>query len=124
MRTIAAEGEKIVISASPRFLMDSRRNYKTKIEADAAMARYGGKWIDIEGKIDDISFLGSQKEKLSVTIVPDRRKPLEIVFLYFNNQEFIKRLTVLSHGDPIKARGKIESITSYHIGLEDCELID
>ena len=145
----AVESERIFIDTSPKSLTDTYASYKTDLEADTAVDRYRGKWMKVEGKLDNMYFLGTAKEDLIVSIrsegegatgeapeVGAQSKPVDQpmaavaqklgrtkVRLWFNNPKSIERLAVLSHGDSVKALGRVTEIGAYSVKLQDCEII-
>lgn len=146
----ATEAERIFIDTSPRFLTDMYGSYTTDLEADTAVERYLGKWMKIDGKLDNMYFLGKEKNDLMVRIKSEEGNEsatgetlkaqaqhglvehiIEIeqkagrarARLWFKNPKSIEQLAVLSHGDSVKALGRIVWIGAYDVRLEDCELI-
>jgi hypothetical protein len=146
----ATEVERIFIDASPKLLTDTYASYKTDLEADTAVDRYRGKWVKVDGKLDNMYFVGKDKKDLVVSIISEggnksatgetpkaraQNGPVDQITatnqkisgpkvrLWFRNAKSIEQLAVLSHGDSVKALGRIADIGGYSVKLEDCELI-
>jgi hypothetical protein len=129
--------DRVMLNVTPGFLVENRRNYKTDVEAGAALQRYLGKWMQVSGTIGNMSFADPQaKTTLFVRVEEEpasKKKSFQqtldslekaTAMLVFTDQKWIDRLVTFNHGDSIEALGKLTSVDHYGVVLQSCELID
>lgn len=132
-------GDRTFIKVTPRFLAETHKSHKTEIEAEAALQRYMGKWMQVSGILDNMYYGGGPngKETLFVRLVEndvptaeprnidDILKRLQGVkaTLIFTDKKWIDEITTFSHADKIFAIGKLSSVDSDSVTLVNCELI-
>jgi hypothetical protein len=60
------------MNVTPQFLVKLRNSYKTDIEAEAALQRYIGKWMQVSGKLENMSYgTDPNKDFLFVFLLKD-----------------------------------------------------
>lgn len=105
---------RIYVDVSPIYLTDLYRG-RTSIQADALAAVYKGKWIEVTGKVNDISdaFGG-----VTIFIVCDDSRMVTAGF----PKDKKDKISHTAHGAIISLHGKILEINSYVVKLEECDL--
>ena len=91
----------------------------TTLTAAAVSQRHIGQWLRVNGSIDNIyDWLGS------ITVSIKTLEHQTSMTLQFNKNVWLETLKPFNIGDQITAIGKIDSISSISVTLEECELID
>jgi tRNA_anti-like len=110
-------------SVTPNYLVNIFKN-NINIEAVAQTAKYMGKWIKVEGPVNDIMSITANT--MFIVLVPDNGWDLSRHFLiYFTfHGQWLKNVELLRRGDNVSVIGKIDTIDSVRLKLEDCELKD
>ena len=91
---------------------------KTSLEAERISRRHAGQWLRVEGSVRDVdSFL----DLLTVSLSPSPTQPR--IRLYFDPELWETQLAALNPGDRIIAEGRIDSISTFSVSLEDCLLL-
>jgi hypothetical protein len=138
--TLTLPDGRSVINVTPRFLAETYRSFKTDIEAQAALQRYLGKLMKVNGIIGNIYFGGGPNGKNTLFIRLEEERPKEKkagsldatlrsldgvnATLIFTNKSLIDRLITFNHGDRVSAIGRLEDIDRSSIKLEHCELTE
>jgi hypothetical protein len=117
--------EPKVINVTPDELVEFFEGH-TSIQAQKLVAPYIGKWIEVSGLLGDVNPLA--EDAAEVTFRPESTMagmPVGVVtVMSFRTKEWVDRLAVLKHKDPIAVQGKIREIRSLRVYLDDCELLD
>ena len=87
---------------------------KTEAQGDQAAAIYIGKWLQVSGKVSDVS------SDCKVQLQSEGDNP--ILFLRFPREEF-DRLQILPRGHFLTANGQIKYFSGNYILLINCELL-
>jgi hypothetical protein len=93
-------------------------NANLAIEGKRIVAPYIGKWMQVEGSVEDVSEL----EQLGLLRLHIKEQPR--VTMWFHAKEWLERLVVLRKGDHMIVQGQIEAIEATSISLDPCELVD
>ncbi len=90
---------------------------RTEIEAERLVQPYLGKWVRVSGTVANVVG-GGDRASFTVT--------LENKYAFFNFREdrWRSRLEVLRQGAHISLLGRITSIHSWKIDIDDCELLN
>jgi uncharacterized membrane protein len=114
---------RIFVSLKPSELMDFYNSH-TNIQADKLAAPYTDKWMNVSGKVRNIT-PSSEKEVL-VALREDSFGPNETraLLLYFSRNPWVQHLEILSVGYHITANGQIGSIDNHGLILRNCELLE
>ena len=91
----------------------------TELTAAAVSQRHIGQWLRVNGSIDDIRDWFDSIDVRIKTL--EHQTPMT---LRFNKNVWLETLKPFNIGDQITAIGKIDSISSISVRLEECELID
>jgi hypothetical protein len=88
---------------------------RTTLQGKKLAEAYVGKWITMAGLVSDVTLTGPQ---VGVTF-----KGSPSVNAYFTAKEWGDPISVLQQGNSITIRGRVDRVSQYGVGLEDCELI-
>jgi hypothetical protein len=113
--------EKAFITLAPRELTGFYRQGNTSIQAARLAEPYLGKWLKLSGTVSDIRDVFVAGKSL-VTLKEFSIRNEEYVLLFFS-QEWIEHLSTMRAGDSINAIGKVGSIDSTTVTLQDCEIV-
>jgi hypothetical protein len=91
---------------------------RTSIQASKMASAFIGKWMRCSGNIAEI--LASEKSA-QLTLTMPALKFTDVYMLF--DAEWLERLSVLKHGDPVRIIGQIDEIHRTHIQLHHCELV-
>jgi hypothetical protein len=91
---------------------------RTSIQASKMANAFIGKWMRCSGTIEEIL---ASEISAQVTLTQPALKFTD-VYMFFD-AEWLERLSVLKHGDPVRIIGQIEEIHRTHIQLHHCELV-
>jgi len=83
---------------------------------------YGGKWLMVRGKIEDVILESNGRTSVSLKFKREDGEP-RFLFLYFE-AEWHDRLTEFARDKQIAAIGRIESFSATYARLQECELMD
>jgi hypothetical protein len=112
---------RVYLGLSPKELVEPFESHVT-IQAQQLVAAYIGKWLRIAGRVRDVS---RSEDERGWQISPQRDRDLgggSGVYLYFG-PEWKDHVAVLRRGDPFTVDGRIESVESFGVILETCELV-
>ena len=100
---------------TPTFLMNLFKG-QTKLSASKQLAAYLGKWMTVEGKVNNVSRAGQ-----SVLVMLGEAPAIEMIMLDFTYDR--ERLEILQIGDQVTVAGKLTRADQFSIELRDCELL-
>jgi hypothetical protein len=110
-------------SVTPLSLMTSYRAQQTGYEADKVVEIYIGKWINLDGKVDDLRG-GSSYITLYLETEPIGEGGwYSMALISCSFQGVPDEVTVLRRGDPVRLRGQIVSVGRSVVNLDHCELV-
>ena len=113
----APQPERVFSPRSPSELIALTEG-KTEIEADDATARHIGTWLQVQGRVVDVSRTLFSEGGISVYL-KDSTDEVSIVSTFYS--PWSKEAEILTIGDQVTVTGKIDSISN-HIRLEKCKL--
>jgi hypothetical protein len=108
---------------TPSYLVNLFKD-NTNIEATTQTNRFLGKWMKVEGAINDITTIGANI--MCIVLEPKYEGDISrdfLVFLYFD-ETWIENISILRRGNKVTVICKIDMIDSVKLKLEDCELKD
>ena len=88
---------------------------RTDVQARAMLADQIGKWINIEGPVNNVNAMGK-----GIMVV---LKTGDGGLIFCNFKEPSNDLVKLSVGTPVHIRGRIEELGPFTVMVEDCELL-
>jgi hypothetical protein len=95
---------------------------RTKIQAQALVDIYVGKWMKVSGKLATVSSPSEPSFTMQVTF---KTKTLEFNDLYmFFSSKWRDRLAIMTIGQQITVVGKIDEVNAFGVQLKECELVD
>lgn len=112
-------GERMYADVAPEDLMSFFENL-TDIQGKKLAAPYIGTWMTVSGVLGDV---GSSSPHSAQVTFAHRSGQHGTVYMYFQGESRIKRLSVLRVGQQITVRGQIESVNSATVTLVNCELV-
>jgi hypothetical protein len=92
---------------------------RTSIQATKMAGAFIGKWMKHSGNLNEV--LSSTGKVAQVTLAMPALKFTDVYMLF--DAEWLERLSVLKHGDPVRIIGQIDEIHRTHIQLQHCELV-
>jgi hypothetical protein len=105
--------DKIIVDVTPEYLW-GLFSERTMMQGDKLAKPFLNKWMVICGPFGNVT--SSMRVSFSSPDEPER------VFMKFNN-DWQERLELIMPYQKIAVVGRIEYVTSYYLGLEDCELV-
>lgn len=93
----------------------------TAIQGRKLVEQQFGKWMAVSGPIGNV--LSSQEDRAFVTFQDRSLFNNNVVYALFRGKEWVDRLSLLHQGDPIALTGRIETVDSQGITLQDCEFV-
>jgi hypothetical protein len=97
----------------------------TQAQMSTMASAYIGKWLNISGSVDEVvdQHIPATGGEFLVAILVDDPKRQIVSILGFDGR-WAERLSILRRGYRIKASGKLKSVASGGLALEQCELLD
>jgi hypothetical protein len=105
--------DKIIVDITPEYLW-GLFSERTMMQGDKLAKPFLNKWMVICGRFGNVT--SSMRVSFSSQDEPER------VFMKFNN-DWQERLELIMPYQKIAVVGRIEYVTNYYLGLEDCELV-
>jgi len=102
---------------TPRFLMDYVSG-KTRVQIQAAVSPYIGKWMTVTGPVDEVSTPAYNSQHVILYF-----GVLSQVSLVFG-QKWFDNLGTIHRGTEIKVIGRLAEVSELIISLDDCELVE
>lgn len=122
-RKTAETGPRVLLddSVSLQTLRDLSATGATTIAGQLAAERYVGKWMKLEGKVENV--VSGGLSMVMVTLQNDKtpgRLPLTNLFF----RDHLERVSALEAGQMIKAIGRFTKLTPIALMFYDCELLE
>ena len=96
---------------------------RTEIQGEMLARPHIGKWLRVSGKLDSVDPWDNLTKSSTVTLKDFQVSTGGLLLFGFSDQETVEsRLAILGVGTAVTIVGKIDSVSSNFIGLEDCEL--
>jgi hypothetical protein len=109
--TDATAAEIIAIGTTPNL---------TGAERSRLFAPYVGKWLRVEGLVEDVHAPGHLGQ---LTVNDETGKSLAMA--YFRDDVYVGRVTALRKGARVKLVGRLNEVSGlWGVTLDDCELLD
>lgn len=109
-------------SLTPEYLVGLFEGH-TSLQAKKLVEPYIGKWIVISGNLKHVS--STSPGHAFVTFegrgIADKAAGVN---MFFNDNKWVERLSILRLADSLTVAGKIKDINQLEVDLEDCEVID
>ncbi|HVI97591.1 MAG TPA: hypothetical protein VM657_00840 [Sphingomonas sp.] len=93
---------------------------KTEIQADRLASIYIGKWIEVSGKVSNVTSHGEDKVNVSLKAGKEAVE-LETVWMSFEGDK--ESLEILRIDDVVVVHGKIKKFGRFDVNLENCILV-
>ena len=117
--------ERDFIDKAPSKILETFRQLEslTSIQSDRMSEPFIGLWLKAEGRVKDVSegfnFLWIHEITVDIEIADEID-----IHLGFEKYKWESKLKVISKEDQVTFIGRIESVSSYTIYLENCEIIE
>jgi hypothetical protein len=100
--------------------LNSLREGRTGVQAQALINLYIGKWMRVSGRLGNV--LSSGRNRCQVTLEYNPLKFTDLFMMF--SEEWRDHLSILTLGQNIAVVGKIEQVDYFGVHLTDCELVD
>jgi hypothetical protein len=91
----------------------------THMEGKRLVAPYVGRWMEVEGKVDDV-----RDSTGFVQVAFERVTGQAMTLMYFRGKEWRQRVELLRRGDHLRVQGRINGVEAWGVDLDVCEIVD